>query len=113
MWLWVLDLPDSQNLFNALQGGIRRKENEKDLERSRTWAKNETRNMTGSTGRVVGGIAVTGHGNKAESGRGSLRSKGSLASASSVSSSKLGGKKPLKPEGSVLAGIAKRKEQFQ
>lgn len=69
--------------------------------------------MTGSTGRLVGGIAVTGHGNKAKGGGGSLRSKASLASISAVSSSSLVGKKSLKAEGSVLAGIAKRKEQFQ
>ncbi|KAF9452158.1 hypothetical protein P691DRAFT_772498 [Macrolepiota fuliginosa MF-IS2] len=93
-------------------GGVKRKENEKDLARSRAWAKNETRNMTGSTGRLVGGIAVTGHGNKTKNGGGSLRSKASLSSASAASVSGAG-KKPLKPEGSILAGIAKRKEQFQ
>lgn len=90
--------------------GFRRKENEKDAERARAWAKNEARTQTGSTGRLVGGIAVTGHGNRAKNGGGSLRSKVSLGSDSS---SNLGGKKPLKAEGSVLAGIAKRKDQFQ
>ncbi len=79
------------------------------------WANNEARMMTGSTGRLVGGIAVTGYGNKTKNGGGSLRSKGSLGSVSADSSSisNLGGKKPLKVERSVLAGIAKRKDQFQ
>jgi len=94
-------------------GSFRRKENEKDVERARAWAKNEARMKTGSTGRLVGGIAVTGHGNRAKNGGGSLRSKASLGSVSADSSSNLSGKKPLKAEGSVLAGIAKRKDQFQ
>lgn len=94
----------------VLQGGIRRKENEKDLERARAWAKNETRNMTGSTGRVVGGIAVTALGARVKDGGGSLRSK---ASGSSISASLGDGKKSLRAENSVLAGIAKRRGQFQ
>ncbi|KAF7776301.1 hypothetical protein Agabi119p4_4694 [Agaricus bisporus var. burnettii] len=93
-----------------MKGGIRRKENEKDLERARAWAKNETRNMTGSTGRVVGGIAVTALGARVKDGGGSLRSK---ASGSSISASLGDGKKSLRAENSVLAGIAKRRGQFQ
>ncbi|KXN87951.1 hypothetical protein AN958_07961 [Leucoagaricus sp. SymC.cos] len=90
-------------------GGARRKENEKDVARSRAWAKSEARNMTGSTGRLVGGIAITGLGNKAKNGGGSLRSKGSSVSTlSSASSSSSASKKTVKPEGSVLAGLGKR-----
>lgn len=92
--------------------GLRRKENSNDIDRLRAWAKAESRNMTGSTGRRVGGIAVTGHGLKTKNGGGSLRSKGSVTSTgSSASSSGLGGKKSLKAEGSVLAGLGKRKFQ--
>lgn len=105
----LLEPSDSLFLFVVPQGGIRRKESEKDLERSRAWAKNETRNMTGSTGRLVGGIAVTGLGTKAKDGGNSLRSKVPISSISASD----GGKKSLRAESSVLAGIAKRKEQFQ
>lgn len=106
----VVDHLINESLFVVLQGGIRRKENEKDLERARAWAKNETRNMTGSTGRVVGGIAVTALGARVKDGGGSLRSK---ASGSSISASLGDGKKSLRAENSVLAGIAKRRGQFQ
>jgi mediator of replication checkpoint protein 1 len=105
----LLGPSDSLFLFVVLQGGVHRKESAKDLERSRAWAKNETRNMTGSTGRLVGGIAVTGLGTRAKDG-GSLL--GPKAPTSSISAS-VGGKKSLRAESSVLAGIAKRKEQFQ
>jgi mediator of replication checkpoint protein 1 len=67
--------------------------------------------MTGSTGRLVGGIAVTGHGNRAKNGGGSLRSKGSLASVSTAlpaTSSSDRDKKSLKAESSVLARVTKR-----
>ncbi|KAF5364311.1 hypothetical protein D9756_000776 [Leucocoprinus leucothites] len=97
---------------SVMLGGLRRrKESEKDVARSLKWAKQESRNTHGSTGRKVGGIAVTGHGNKTKSGGGSLRSMGSSASivsSVSTSSSNLDGKKPLKAEGSVLAKLGRR-----
>jgi len=54
----------------------------------------------------VGGIAVTGYGNKTKIGGGSLRSKTSVGNSVSVAASANGaGKKPLKAEDSVLARI--------
>ncbi|KAL9712555.1 hypothetical protein Ac2012v2_003792, partial [Leucoagaricus gongylophorus] len=94
---------------SIMLGGSRRKENAKDVHRSRQWAKQESRKMHGLTGRKVGGIAVTGHGNKTKTGGGSLRSKASVnGSVSATALSNSVGKKPLKTEGSVLARIGRR-----
>jgi len=89
--------------------GSRRKDNAKDVARSRQWAKEESRKIHGLTGRKVGGIAVTGYGNKAKIGGGSLRSKTSVGNSVSVAASANGaGKKSLKAEDSVLARIGRR-----
>jgi mediator of replication checkpoint protein 1 len=78
------------------------------MARMQHWAKTEGRSRNaGTTGRSVGGAAVTGHGRaKVKTGGGSLRS-GSMASAASTDS---GGaseqRRPVKTAPSVLAGVA-------
>ena len=101
--------PCKHSLISRTLQGSRRKENAKDVHRSRQWAKQESRKMHGLTGRKVGGIAVTGHGNKTKTGGGSLRSKASVnGSVSATALSNSVGKKPLMTEGSVLARIGRR-----
>jgi len=92
--------------FMRLQGS-RRKENAEDVARSRQWAKEESRKIHGLTGRKVGGIAVTGYGNKTKAGGGSLRSKTSVGNSVATPGNGAG-KKSLKAEDSVLARIGRR-----
>lgn len=81
--------------------------------RAKDWAKQEgrTRNA-GTTGRSVGGAAVTGH--KVKAGGGSLRNKSMQGSASSAPSKSTERPRPVKAQPSLLAGVAdeRRKTRF-
>lgn len=84
-------------------------EGEHNLNRMQSWAKVEGRSRNaGTTGRSVGGSAVTGHAVK--SGGGSVRSVRSAHSASSRASGEQ--RRPLKAVPSMLSGLADRSTRF-
>ncbi|KAG5644947.1 hypothetical protein DXG03_007412 [Asterophora parasitica] len=83
------DMPPPKSL---MEGGS--------IDRMKSWAKVEGRSrQNGTTGRSVGGAAVTGH--KAKSGGGSLRN-----AASSASSKPTEQRRPVKAQPSLLASVA-------
>jgi hypothetical protein len=81
---------------------------EKNMARMQSWAKIEGRSRNaGTTGRSVGGAAVTGHGRaKVKTGGGSLRNSSTASAASTDSSRSFEQRRPVKPIPSLLAGVA-------
>lgn len=81
------------------------------MDRLSKWAKVEGRSRNaGTTGRSVGGAAVTGHATRAKTGGGSLRN--SAAGTSATSSSKAPQRKPMKAKASFLKGVVADKSAY-
>lgn len=89
---------------------------ERERLRMQSWAKTEARSRTaGTTGRGVGGAAVTGHSSRARAkeGGGSLRSgQAAPSGSSSASRGENKSRKPLKSMPSMLASVADRSARF-
>lgn len=82
------------------------------MDRLSKWAKVEGRSRNaGTTGRSVGGAAVTGHATRAKTGGGSLRNSAAGSSAS-TSSSKAPQRKSMKAKASFLKGVVADKSAY-
>lgn len=81
---------------------------EQNITRMQYWAKVEGRSRNaGTTGRSVGGAAVTGHGRgKVKTGGGSLRNNSMASIASTESSRVLEQRRSVKAVPSLLASVA-------
>jgi mediator of replication checkpoint protein 1 len=82
------------------------------IDRMSKWAKVEGRSRnSGTTGRSVGGAAVTGHA-KAKTGGGSLRTSSAAGNSALTSSSKATQRKPAKAQASFLKGVVADKSAY-
>jgi len=77
---------------------------EGNISRMQSWAKVEGSSRRSTTGRNVGGAAVTGH--KAKSGGGSLRRNPAASSGASESGKPAEQRRPVKAQPSLLANVA-------